>query len=154
MGSGESKEKTESTKSETNISMIQFHWQSFGLGASSIVLGILALGLLVLLICWFRLRCTKFFSAQPGPTYGYGNMNGYRGGGTIIQIPNNEIQLSPLNTQIAPPNILTYNNPTMESGAEQANILPPPSQAALATAYQFRLSNLHQQRRATLANIT
>ena len=62
-------------------------------------------------------------------------MNGYRGGGTIIQIPNNEIQLSPLNTQIAPPNILTYNNPTMESGAEQANILPPPSQAALATAY-------------------
>ena len=61
MRGGASKEKAESAKSETNISMIQFHWQSFGLGASSIVLGILALGLLILLICWFKLRCTKFF---------------------------------------------------------------------------------------------
>ena len=79
MGSGETKEKTEDSKTETNVAIVQFHWQSFGIGASSIVNDIVALGIIILFGCWLKIRCLKYFSFQPN--FDFGSPNGYRTGG-------------------------------------------------------------------------
>ena len=69
MGGEASKPTT--SKTETNVSLVQFHWTSFGIGASSIILGILALGLITLILFYCKARCTKMFNTPPGPNYGY-----------------------------------------------------------------------------------
>ena len=70
MGSSESKPTSSSSKTEVNTSLIQFHWESYGYGAASIVLGILALGLLILIFYFIKTWCCKM-AERPRAEYGY-----------------------------------------------------------------------------------
>ena len=70
MGSSESKPTSSSSKTEVNTSLIQFHWESYGYGAASIVLGILALGLLILIFYFIKNWCCKM-AVRPRVEFGY-----------------------------------------------------------------------------------
>ena len=59
MGGTESKTDTSSKKTEVNTSLIQFHWESYGWGAASIILCILLVGMIMILIYFLKLWCCK-----------------------------------------------------------------------------------------------
>ena len=61
MGSSESKSEAtpSSTKTEVNTSLIQLHWESFGLGAGSLIMIIVILGIMILLYFFLRIYCCQ-----------------------------------------------------------------------------------------------
>ena len=61
MGSSGSKNEAapSSTKTEVNTSLIQLHWESFGLGAGSLIMIIVILGILILLYFFLRIYCCQ-----------------------------------------------------------------------------------------------
>ena len=61
MGSSGSKNEAtpSSTKTEVNTSLIQLHWESFGLGAGSLIMIIVILGILILLYFFLRMYCCQ-----------------------------------------------------------------------------------------------
>ena len=147
MGGSESKESAVESKTETNLSIVSVHWTSFGIGASSIILGIVCLGIVILLGCYIKLRCIKWLSYQP--SYGFGSPNGYRSGGQIVQIPNNTIEMSQIpRTQVVQNRpMITYQNPVIQDVTPNSNTSPA------ATTYQLQLGHLNQERINALANI-
>ena len=60
---GRSESKSEATpapsKTEVNTSLIQLHWESFGLGAGSLIMIIVILGVLILLYFSLRMFCCQ-----------------------------------------------------------------------------------------------
>ena len=111
MGGSESKETAVESKTETNLSIISVHWTSFGIGASSIILGIVCLGIIILLGCYIKLKCIKWLSYQP--SYGFGSPNGYRSGGQFVQNPNNTLDMTqiPRTQMVQNRPMITYQNP-------------------------------------------
>ena len=61
MGSSESKSEATPapSKTEVNTSLIQLHWESFGLGAGSLIMIIVILGVLILLYFSLRMYCCQ-----------------------------------------------------------------------------------------------
>ena len=71
MGGKESKQTNSSSKTEVNTSLIQFHWESYGYGAASIVLGILLFGILIIIFYFIKNWCCKVAAVRPRAEFGY-----------------------------------------------------------------------------------
>ena len=91
---------------------------------SSIILGILALGLIILILCFIKAKCSKMFN-QPGAEYGF----------------NPWIQMARLGNNLAPVGGLPYTPPVREIPETTS-----PNQLALTSA----LSRIHNKRSARL----
>ena len=126
MGSSESKPSSSSSKTETNTSLVQFHWTSYGIGAASIILGILALGLVILIFYFIKAKCCKMFD-QPRAEYGF----------------NPWIPMGPLGSNLAQVGGLPYTPPVREIPDPTS-----PNQLALTSA----LSRIHNEPAVCLQN--
>ena len=72
MGGSESKPTTSNSKTELNTSLIQLHWESYGWGMASIILGILFLSILIIIYYFLKSWCCQM-TPRAGANIGYTN---------------------------------------------------------------------------------
>ena len=127
MGGTESKSDSTS-KTEVNTSLIQFHWESYGYGAASIILGILLLGMIIILFYFMKMWCCKVTPARPRADYGF----------------NPWLSMGPMNNNLNQMGALPYP-PNMRE------IRDPESSQQLAIS--SAINRLHNERVARLQNL-
>ena len=128
MGGTES--KTDSTaKTEVNTSLIQFHWESYGWGAASIVLCILLLGMIIILFYFLRMWCCKVTPSRSRTDCGFDPW----------------LPLGPMNTSMNSMGALPPYSPNMM----EIWVPETTQQLALSSA----INRLHNERVARLQNL-
>ena len=128
MGGKESKESNSSSKTEVNTSLIQFHWESYGYGAASIVLGILLLGMIIILFYFMKNWCCKVTPVRPRADFGY----------------NPWLPMGPMSTNLNQMGVLPYSPTTREIHDPESS-----QQLAISSA----INRLHNERVARLQNL-